>query len=590
MKSLFEPLLIGLYNVGKCPVYLLDSSGQLIFKKIPWGADDWFLSQPHAFAKASKLVRLFSAPVLLSPERPVGGYAFIDKSLLIVGPLTPLTSQQLCESCNLSFPNSNLSCTDFLSPNPASANLSCTDFPSPNPSSANLPNTNIPQANTTRANSSSAPVSDLSMLGFSELNNDESDAPAFSLERLTPGLSAGSSAMADISSVSSFSSSSNCNNMAGSAMVGRTSGSSSSNSDILECSTMVGRTSGSSSSSALQDSASAEYASSNSEGREKLISAQGHQDSFNETLGAELSRRSRRESKNEYRLRLQAVNTQLESIAWAARRLLAELTSVDKQAGADYLSELTEVRSILPNWDEVVAEEVPHSSYLYEIRSLDAITQGRSDLYIATHKQGRNGHDGTLGYTPLRSAQNLAICGIVLNSRAAVAGGLSVEQAYTMADYLILAVERCRLPAQADIIGYKSGVIYARMVHQLKEQLEQKRPPSVLGQRALELIRRSLFTKVSRKDIAGELKVNADYLDRVLKADFNATVMECLRHERIEEAKRLLVQSQTPIYEIAALLLFSHSSHFIKVFTAIVGVSPKEYRRDKQSQAAAATL
>ncbi len=283
-------------------------------------------------------------------------------------------------------------------------------------------------------------------------------------------------------------------------------------------------------------------------------------------------------------LRKNAINAQLKSLAWTVRRLVPQTPPQSVPQVGDVLAALKEdpeIRPFLPQWHEVVMEEHSHSSYLFELRILDAICQGDPQQAEQSQRLKRNGQDGILGYSKLRSNQNLAICGIVLNSRAAIAGGLSVEQAYTMADYLILAVERCTSAAVAYDLGLKSATIFAQMVQQLKLKLEQKQPPRYLSQQALEVIRRYLFIKVDRAQIAAELKVNEDYLDRVLKEDFNVTVTECLRNERLEEAKRLLVQSDTPVYEIAALLLFSHSSHFIRVFKEYVGVTPEAYRRHK---------
>lgn len=283
-------------------------------------------------------------------------------------------------------------------------------------------------------------------------------------------------------------------------------------------------------------------------------------------------------------LRKNAINAQLKSLAWTVRRLVPQTPPQSVPVAGDVLAALKEdpeIRPFLPQWHEVVMEEHSHSSYLFELRILDAICQGDPQQAEQSQRLKRNGQDGILGYSKLRSNQNLAICGIVLNSRAAIAGGLSVEQAYTMADYLILAVERCTSAAVAYDLGLKSATIFAQMVQQLKLKLEQKQPPRYLSQQALEVIRRYLFIKVDRAQIAAELKVNEDYLDRVLKEDFNVTVTECLRNERLEEAKRLLVQSDTPVYEIAALLLFSHSSHFIRVFKEYVGVTPEAYRRHK---------
>lgn len=387
MKTLFEPLLNGLYNIGQCPVLMTDKAGNVLFKKIPWGGEDMQRSNPTFFNQCLAVIKSSSCPVEVSNEHSVGGYFFPDSSVLLVGPV---------------------------------------------------------------------------MKG-------EDSSEVFNLKRV-------------------------------------------------------------------------------------------------------------------------AINTQLDSIAFSARRLIMENTPLDLNLGKDVLSELESVKHLMPQWVDVVPDEMPHSSYLFELRALDAITQGEVQDYVVAQNSSHNGQNGTLAYSKLRSAQNLAICGVVLNSRAAVAGGLGVEQAYTMADYLILGIERCTNPKDAEFIGYKSGIIYARLVHDLKISLKQKSPPRLRSQQARELIKRCIHIKVDRISIAKEMGVNADYLDRILTEDFNVTINQCLRNERIEEAKRLLVQTATPIYEIAELLLFNHSSHFSRVFKSITGVTPKEYRERKLSYVASATL
>ena len=388
MKTLFEPLLNGLYNIAKCPIIMMDKANNVLFKKLPWGGEDISLSQPELFLQCQSAIKSSSCPVMITNEQSVGGYYFPDSSVLIVGPV---------------------------------------------------------------------------------LKGDDS-SELFALKKT-------------------------------------------------------------------------------------------------------------------------AINTQLDSIAFSARRLLRENPPMEQlDVGDDVLKELEPVKHLMPKWVDVVPEDRPHSGYLFELRALDAITQGEPQNYISAQSTGRNGQDGTLAYTKLRSAQNLGICGVVVNSRAAVAGGLGVEQAYTMADYLILGIEKCTREQDAEFIGFKSGVIYARLVKNLKLLREQKRPPRLLSKQALDTIRRCIHVKTDRHDIAKQLGVNPDYLDRVLLEDFNVTISQCLRNERIEEAKRLLVQTATPIYEIAQLLLFSQSSHFAKVFKSITGVSPKEYRERKLSFVASATI
>lgn len=295
------------------------------------------------------------------------------------------------------------------------------------------------------------------------------------------------------------------------------------------------------------------------------------------------------ESEEILQLRRNAVNVQLESIAWLAHRLLGtEQTPKDESSIHDLreggllenvvLKALSKVKDILPDWREVVPEDRPHNSYVYEFNGLDAIRRGEPQQYLLTQNMRGNGQNGILGYTPLRAAQNISICGVVLNSRAAVVGGLPVEQAYTLADFLILTIERCKTVKQAEYVGLQSGLIFAQLVQRLKKQYPQK-VMHTLSAQALEVIQRYLYTNVTRQQLAADLKVNPDYLDRVLKADCNRTALGCLRAARIEESKKLLVQTSTPIYEIAALLLFSSSSHFSRIFKELTGYTPQDYRK-----------
>lgn len=295
------------------------------------------------------------------------------------------------------------------------------------------------------------------------------------------------------------------------------------------------------------------------------------------------------ESEEILQLRRNAVNVQLESIAWLAHRLLGtEQTPKDESSIHDLreggllenvvLKALSKIKDILPDWREVVPEDRPHNSYVYEFNGLDAIRRGEPQQYLLTQNMRGNGQNGILGYTPLRAAQNISICGVVLNSRAAVVGGLPVEQAYTLADFLILTIERCKTVKQAEYVGLQSGLIFAQLVQRLKKQYPQK-VMHTLSAQALEVIQRYLYTHVTRQQLAADLKVNPDYLDRVLKADCNCTALGCLRAARIEESKKLLVQTSTPIYEIAALLLFSSSSHFSRIFKELTGYTPQDYRK-----------
>lgn len=278
----------------------------------------------------------------------------------------------------------------------------------------------------------------------------------------------------------------------------------------------------------------------------------------------------------------QRVNAMLNTVSWFAQRYIQTDHKLNNpKFGKSYLDELKDISSILPDWSEVVMEDAPHHSYSDELLPLDAVVQGDVQAYISCRKHLSGlGKNGTLGYSLMRHRQNLALCHVVLCSRAAIFGGISVEQAYTMADFLILAIERCHTPQQVDLINDKAGVIFARMVHDLQLSRPQAvRPMHTLTCKALELVKRYVYQDADSRTIASELKVTPDYLGRVLKADLNLTLSECLRVARLKEAANLLRQSDAPIYEIASMLFFANSSHFCRMFKRHYGVTPNDYRQ-----------
>lgn len=278
----------------------------------------------------------------------------------------------------------------------------------------------------------------------------------------------------------------------------------------------------------------------------------------------------------------QRVNAMLNTVSWFAQRYIQTDSKItNPKFGKSYIDELKEISAILPDWSEVVMEDAPHHSYSDELLPLDAVVQGDVQSYVSCRKHLSGvGKNGTLGYSLMRHRQNLALCHVVLCSRAAIFGGVSVEQAYTMADFLILAIERCHTPQQADLINDKAGVIFARMVHDLQSSRPQAvRPMHPLTYKALELVKRYVYQAADCRVIAAELKVTPDYLGRVLKADLNLTLTECLREARLKEAANLLRQSDAPVYEIASMLFFANSSHFCRMFKRYYGVTPNDYRQ-----------
>lgn len=79
-------------------------------------------------------------------------------------------------------------------------------------------------------------------------------------------------------------------------------------------------------------------------------------------------------------------------------------------------------------------------------------------------------------------------------------------------------------------------------------------------------------------DVAEALGLSKNYFGQLFKSETGSTVSEYLNLLRIDQAKKLLRQTNLKIYEIAYKIGFSDHFYFSIVFKKLVGISPKEYR------------
>lgn len=81
------------------------------------------------------------------------------------------------------------------------------------------------------------------------------------------------------------------------------------------------------------------------------------------------------------------------------------------------------------------------------------------------------------------------------------------------------------------------------------------------------------------QDVADHVFLNASYFSSLFKQATGSGFKEYLTDVRIEEARKQLVNSNTPIVDIALNCGFSSQSYFSKIFKAKTGFSPNSFRR-----------
>ena len=181
---------------------------------------------------------------------------------------------------------------------------------------------------------------------------------------------------------------------------------------------------------------------------------------------------------------------------------------------------------------------------------------------------------GVLAKEQLRQKKNTFIVAVTLVSRAAIRGGMDVEDAFSHSDSYIQQCELLSSPSDILNLQYRMILDYTERV----ERLRLGKQPSRLTIDVANYIQHHMSEPVSAEKIAEALFLNRSYLSRKFKEQTGETLTDFILKEKTEEAKRLLRFSDKSLTAIGSYLGFSSASHFSRVFKAYIGCTPSEYR------------
>jgi signal transduction histidine kinase/AraC-like DNA-binding protein len=120
-------------------------------------------------------------------------------------------------------------------------------------------------------------------------------------------------------------------------------------------------------------------------------------------------------------------------------------------------------------------------------------------------------------------------------------------------------------------------------VAHINTALEGKRRLSGDAQRlvrkAMALIHEHFAEPITRHDIARHVSIAEDHLTFCFRQELGTTPIKYLQRYRVNQAKRLLLENEKSIMEIALMVGFSDSGYFSRVFHRETGMSPEAFRR-----------
>ncbi|TPQ34253.1 AraC family transcriptional regulator [Bradyrhizobium guangdongense] len=100
--------------------------------------------------------------------------------------------------------------------------------------------------------------------------------------------------------------------------------------------------------------------------------------------------------------------------------------------------------------------------------------------------------------------------------------------------------------------------------------------------RACDKLESDLGGKFSLEQIAAEFDLSVGHFSRAFRASTGLPPHQWLLRQRVNTAKQLMRVRELPLSEIAISAGFANQSHFTRVFSNVVGVSPAAWRRDTQ--------
>lgn len=97
---------------------------------------------------------------------------------------------------------------------------------------------------------------------------------------------------------------------------------------------------------------------------------------------------------------------------------------------------------------------------------------------------------------------------------------------------------------------------------------------------AISYIRENYAKDLNMAMVSNHICMNYSLFSAAFKEHTGVNFVNYLKEIRIAEAKRLLIQTEDKITEIAKQVGFENDKHFMKSFKTACGVSPSEFRKD----------
>ena len=102
---------------------------------------------------------------------------------------------------------------------------------------------------------------------------------------------------------------------------------------------------------------------------------------------------------------------------------------------------------------------------------------------------------------------------------------------------------------------------------------------SKLSDTIIKYLKKNIDAKLSLDDICAKVNYSRSFLCKIFKEQIGESIFSYFNKLKIEEAKRLLSETDYSITAIAKELSFSDAKYFCALFKKTTGVSPSKYKK-----------
>ena len=113
----------------------------------------------------------------------------------------------------------------------------------------------------------------------------------------------------------------------------------------------------------------------------------------------------------------------------------------------------------------------------------------------------------------------------------------------------------------------------------LAERLEFNRNQARIAQ-AIEYMEANYASDLNMAVVSNYISMNYSLFSHLFKLQTGSSFVSYLKQMRIRQARRLLAETDLKVLDVSRRVGYTNEKNFMKVFKAICGVSPSEYRRN----------